>query len=148
MCHYKIQPNLEHLFCIFNNCYLLQEEVPGHICFKMSSVSLLKRIDILKYKFWTLFVSLANRKGRDNLAQWAKIERKEGRREIKGQSYKEREETRVSNKGRQTFTQTHKVSRLLTDKEEEQRIDRVIRTAVAYYHVLYCVSVFYACSSQ
>lgn len=73
---------------------------------------------------------------------------REREREIKDQSYKEKEETGVINKGRQTFSQTDKLSRTLTDKEEEERIDRVIRTALTHCHVLYCVSVFYVCSSQ
>ncbi len=54
---------------------------------------------------------------------------KERQREIKGQSYKEREETGVINKGRQTFSQTDKLSRMLTDKEEDERIDRVYKNS-------------------
>lgn len=50
-----------------------------------------------------------------------------------------REETGVINAGRQTFSQTDRLSRMLTDKEEKDRIDRVMRTALTYCHVLYCV---------
>lgn len=77
----------------------------------------------------------------------------EAEREIGGRSRsKRREETAVINKGGRTFSQTDKTERAgcQTDKKgdegEESRLG--MRTALTNCHVLYCVSVSPACSSQ